>query len=142
NNSMQVLDKRSMRLLLLLMSVLVSTLWMDQAVGRSQAPMPVSAVRVSSTEAGGTATPLPPPTCTPAWSLIASPNVAASSNYLLDVAGVARDDGWAVGYSSTGSPAVERTLALHWNGDEWRLVPSPNIGAGQHELSGVAARAA
>ncbi|HEX9990561.1 MAG TPA: S-layer homology domain-containing protein [Chloroflexia bacterium] len=70
------------------------------------------------------------------WTLVLSPNVASSSNYLFDVAAVSADDVWAVGYSVNGSTA--QTLIMHWDGGAWGIVPSPNFGSGSNALSDVA----
>jgi hypothetical protein len=45
-------------------------------------------------------------------------------------------DAWAVG--SYGSPASQSSLAAHWNGKKWSLVPSPDLGS-FNDFMGVAA---
>jgi hypothetical protein len=45
---------------------------------------------------------------------------------------------WAVGYQSYDNNTAEHTLVLHWNGNVWSMVPSPNLGIGSY-LYGVAA---
>src|SRR5206468_2921576 len=71
------------------------------------------------------------------WSLVPSPNVGSLENYLYSVAAVAANDVWAVGYSSNyGSP--QRTLIEHWNGTQWSVVPSPNVGSNRNYLRWVA----
>ncbi|MGB8345059.1 MAG: hypothetical protein WCD86_09250, partial [Ktedonobacteraceae bacterium] len=59
------------------------------------------------------------------WSIVASPDVSNSFNFLLGVAAVASNNLWAVGYYYNDS-TPNRTLILHWNGERWRIVPSPN----------------
>ena len=59
------------------------------------------------------------------WSIVASPDVSNSFNFLLGVAAVASNNLWAVGYYHNDS-TPNRTLILHWNGERWRIVPSPN----------------
>jgi hypothetical protein len=62
------------------------------------------------------------------WSVVPSSNVGPSGTVLTDVAAVAPNDVWAVGYSSTyGTP---QTLALHWNGSSWSVIPSPVVQGG------------
>jgi photosystem II stability/assembly factor-like uncharacterized protein len=49
------------------------------------------------------------------------------SNLLFDVEAVSPDDIWAVGYYSTyAQNGRHKTLALHWDGEEWNHIPSPN----------------
>ena len=73
------------------------------------------------------------------WSVVRSPNVVgAIANYLVDVSAVSASDVWGVGYEINGT-GVYRTLVEHWNGRSWSLVTSPNVGAGDNLLQGVAA---
>lgn len=77
-----------------------------------------------------TVLPLPIDPCGP-WEEVAVPPLP--SNYgttvLRDLVVIADDDVWAV-----GDPSVEvqflnyeyKNLALHWDGEEWREVPTPN----------------
>ncbi|HET9494308.1 MAG TPA: S-layer homology domain-containing protein [Chloroflexia bacterium] len=64
-----------------------------------------------------------------AWTVIPSPNAGTINSTLLDVAAVAPNDVWAVGYYvvSGGSP---QTLVEHWDGTAWSIVPSPYIMGG------------
>ena len=63
------------------------------------------------------------------WTRIPSPNIDTGYNFLIDVAAIAANDVWAVGYGGF-SP---RVLALHWNGIEWAIVPTPNPGDGDDD---------
>src|SRR5713101_6731987 len=59
------------------------------------------------------------------WSRVTSPNVVAPGGYaiintLMSIAGAAANDLWAVGNAGNS------TLALHWNGSRWSVVPTPN----------------
>ena len=78
------------------------------------------------------------------WTTSSTPNNNAN-NELKDVAAVAADDVWAVG-DSIKSPfdgvSTSKTLIEHFNGRGWTIVPSPNVGAGNNVLTGVAAHAA
>src|ERR1700720_3783601 len=76
-----------------------------------------------------------------AWSVMASPNGAFPVNRLLGVDAVASNDVWAVGYSDNGSVSnnQSRTLILHWTGNSWSAVPSPNTTRPVNRLSGVVA---
>jgi hypothetical protein len=82
------------------------------------------------------------------WTIVSSPNVGAVNN-LKAVAAISPTDIWAVGNYNNGllevkpgqwtNPNPNRTLALNWNGARWSQVPSPNTGAGDNYLEGVAA---
>ncbi len=82
-----------------------------------------------------TPSPTPSPTPTAGWSIVSSPNPDPSSNKLRAVAAISSTDVWAVGQASAS------TLAEHWNGSSWSVVPTPNApGTGtQSALLGVAA---
>lgn len=86
-----------------------------------------------------TPSPKPSPTPTPApssgWSIVSSPSPDPYGNQLNSVAAVSGSDVWAVG---TAGP---NTLAEHWNGSSWSIVPTPNpAGTGvQAQLVGVTA---
>jgi hypothetical protein len=73
------------------------------------------------------------------WTVVPSPNGGDSldSNYLRGVVAVATDDVWAVGYRFDQSSEV--TLTEHWDGTEWRIVPSPNVRTGANQLVAVSA---
>jgi hypothetical protein len=58
------------------------------------------------------------------WSVVASPSPGAQGNELLGVAAVSADDVWAVGFAATKN-GDQTTLIEHWNGKNWRVVPSP-----------------
>jgi len=57
----------------------------------------------------------------PGWSVINQP----SAGFLHAVTCVLSSDCWAVGYDGSGT-----TLAEHWDGASWSIVPSPNPGSG------------
>lgn len=62
------------------------------------------------------------------WSVMPSPNLGPRTNQLSDVLAISTNDVWAVGYycCDTGNPS--QTLAMHWDGTQWTIVPSPNPG--------------
>jgi hypothetical protein len=62
------------------------------------------------------------------WSVVRSRNVA-TYNELLAVAAVSADDVWAVGHflNANHDPVRQETLAEHWNGTRWSVVPTPNV---------------
>lgn len=51
------------------------------------------------------------------WRQVASPNIAGAANQLFGVTAISGNNVWAVG-SASGAP-----LALHWDGNEWNIVP-------------------
>jgi hypothetical protein len=66
------------------------------------------------------------------WSLVSTPNPPASGHrydaILQAVSVRSASDAWAVGYWLTGPHMLaSRTLIEHWNGRQWRLVPSPSV---------------
>ncbi len=73
-----------------------------------------------------------------AWHVVASPS--QGSAMLNAVAATSRKDAWAVGNYDTGSGF--RTLIEHWNGETWKVAPSPDPAPGQgrtNTLGGVVA---
>jgi hypothetical protein len=69
----------------------------------------------------------PAVTCRPSWGQIDTPDLEESGSLLLGVSASAPDDAWAVG--GTGDPEVPAsTLAIRWNGVDWDVPPSPNVG--------------
>lgn len=78
------------------------------------------------------------------WTIVPSAN-ANRLNFLRGVAAVGAKNVWAVG-DSVKDPfdgaSVYRTLIEHWNGTSWKVVPSPNVDAGNNSFQAIAARAA
>jgi len=62
-----------------------------------------------------------------AWKVITLPSQPGSFAVLEDVSMSSSSDGWAVG-SSVAQDSSTRTLTYHWDGVQWTLVPSPNVG--------------
>jgi hypothetical protein len=63
------------------------------------------------------------------WTQVPSPNVGSGANAINGLVAVATNNVWAVGYS-TAKPDQDPTFNLieHWNGTEWSVVTSPNVG--------------
>jgi hypothetical protein len=77
-----------------------------------------------------------------AWTAVPSPNGNSTGNVLMSVSATSPSDIWAVG--DEVAPNIEvRTLALHFDGSSWSLVPTPNPVGGsdldQNVLTSVAA---
>jgi hypothetical protein len=74
------------------------------------------------------------------WRIVKSPNPAQRANFLNAVVALSPTDAWAVGgVFLNGEGTSERTLAAHWNGRRWRVVPTPNQGSLNNQLLGIAA---
>ncbi len=73
-----------------------------------------------------------------AWSVIDSPNVNERSNFLHDLTVVAKNDIYAVGAFETDF-ATGESLVMHWDGNAWTIMPSPNRSDSLNELFTVAA---
>jgi uncharacterized repeat protein (TIGR01451 family) len=64
-------------------------------------------------------------------SWISIPTIPVSnSDTFRSVAAVGSDDIWSVGYTS----GTARTLAEHWDGTQFSVVPTPNLGSGNNYL--------
>lgn len=95
---------------------------------------------VSAQPAPPPASPVSKPVGT--WQLISSPNSGSSTtnNTLDGVAAVSSNDVWAVGYDWATNPyQMTETLAQHWNGTSWSIVPTQNPGTASDRFNGVAA---
>jgi hypothetical protein len=58
------------------------------------------------------------------WTRVPSPNPPGSTaNTLQAVTAVSSGNVWAVGYATIGG--YSKTLAMHWDGRHWTMVPSP-----------------
>ncbi len=71
----------------------------------------------------------PTGTCIPSWQAVTSPNFGQDTNYLQGVSAISANDIWAVGTNDYGGtyPGCA-TLTLHWDGQAWTRIPSPNVG--------------
>jgi hypothetical protein len=75
------------------------------------------------------------PACVPGWHVVPSPSPGQNGSTLSGVASTSPTDAWAVGVAG-GSPS--RTLIEHWDGANWRIVHSVDVGY-FNGLSGVTA---
>ncbi len=73
-----------------------------------------------------------------AWSIVSSPNVGTSDNFLQAVSARTGSDIWAVGYYRTAPGNPWLTLILHYNGTQWTQTASPSPGSAENYLYGVA----
>jgi hypothetical protein len=75
------------------------------------------------------------------WSVVSSPNVGSINDSLFSVTTVSTNDVWAVGISTNNSKN-DRTLIQHWDGKQWSVVSSPNVGSQTNDLFEVGAASA
>ncbi|CAN5139992.1 hypothetical protein BH20ACT24_BH20ACT24_12280 [soil metagenome] len=61
------------------------------------------------------------------WSIVPSPNLPFGLP-LQDVVAIAPDDVWAVGFSGDPGSLDSMNAAIHWDGTEWNIVPTPQPG--------------
>jgi len=73
------------------------------------------------------------------WQIVATPNAVFTANGLVSVIALTATDLWAVG-ATTDHPTrdTSRTFVVHWNGQQWSVMPSPSPGMLQ-SLEGIAA---
>jgi hypothetical protein len=61
-----------------------------------------------------------------AWGIVPTPNPGADANDLNDVAAIATNDVWAVGFQNT--TGFRQSEALHWDGTAWSTATVPSFG--------------
>jgi hypothetical protein len=61
-----------------------------------------------------------------AWRATAMPVAKGKVPTINGVVDLSPTDGWAVGFTKSGTTNHERTLIEHWNGTTWTVVKSPN----------------
>jgi hypothetical protein len=80
-----------------------------------------------------------PAPCDGKFDAVSSPN-GAGNNTLFGVSAIDANDVWAVGVF-VNSAGTDRTLAEHWNGTSWLIVPTPNPSSLSSDLYSVSALA-
>jgi Phosphoesterase family len=70
------------------------------------------------------------------WRVTPSPDPGGTGNILYGVAAIADNDVWAVG-GQEDSGGIWHSLAEHWNGDSWSVVPTPDPNGGGNLLYAV-----
>jgi hypothetical protein len=73
------------------------------------------------------------------WSVVSTPafDNSVSNEALIGIVALSSGDIASIGQFMQSS--VQHTLAEHWNGSSWTLVPSPNAEFSSNRLSGIAA---
>lgn len=72
------------------------------------------------------------------WSVIPSPSPGADQNILYGITALSDSDVWAVGANQDGN-RVWHSLAEHWNGSSWTIVPTVDPGTTGNLLYSVTA---
>jgi hypothetical protein len=70
-----------------------------------------------------------------AWT---ATRLESNNQFLFGASADAANDAWAVGFN--GSDSIT-TSAMHWDGANWKLVATPNVGEGTNKLNAVLALA-
>jgi hypothetical protein len=74
-----------------------------------------------------------------AWSVVPSANAGPLlDNRLTSVEAISSSDVWAAGYYYSDE-GYEQTLTIHWDGSNWAVVTSPNVGEFGNVLNDLAA---
>jgi hypothetical protein len=74
-----------------------------------------------------------------AWRSVSMEDQAGEQGILDDVTAVGPDDVWATGLRIDRGTGSSCTLAEHWNGTSWTIVPTPNPDEQGNELRSVTA---
>src|SRR5438093_4048353 len=91
------------------------------------------------TLSGGTRQSNAPGQCGPSWSAVTSPNVGTHNNELLATSATSSTDVWAVG-DYRDDAGLAHPLALHWDGQAWSVVFTPEVSGVSNYLTAVNAR--
>ncbi|HLX40769.1 MAG TPA: hypothetical protein VKR42_09555, partial [Ktedonobacteraceae bacterium] len=70
------------------------------------------------------------------WSISKDPGSSMSGTSLKSVAALSTSNVWAVGQSINKS-GVSQTFIEHWDGSQWSIVSSPNVGSMNNSLNDV-----
>ena len=123
-----VMSRLPLLLMLMIGTVLVLTAFAGHESVSSAESLPLAYVE-STTLAPAT------PACSLVWRVASSPS---RIGYLLGLEVILPTDIWAVG--EVGGSQQFETLVQHWDGTQWRRVPSPSFGtAGENVLNAVSA---
>ena len=73
------------------------------------------------------------------WNIVPGPNPGAYSNILNGVTAISSNDVWAVGNFTVSSSSNGQTLTEHWDGTQWSVIASPNVGSSYNTFSSLTA---
>ena len=63
------------------------------------------------------------------FNIISSPSPNLHGNTLNAVAAISDSDAWAVGFQNDNQLNGSRTFTMHWDSQQWTVIPSPNPGS-------------
>jgi hypothetical protein len=72
------------------------------------------------------------------WNVVPNGHTGTSTNSLFGVSARSANDVWAVGHYYNDA-ALSQTLAEHWNGSAWSVVPTTDVGTSHNWLVTVSA---
>ena len=72
-----------------------------------------------------------------AWTAVPTPIVGDEDNFLYGITALSTDDVWAVGFIMVRQYSEAVTLAMHWDGLQWTVIPTPNAGSVHDDLVAV-----
>ena len=70
------------------------------------------------------------------WSVVSTPNAGSYYNHLNGVVALSTSNVWAVGDEANQGSAGQ-SLIEHWNGSQWSVVKSANVGTTYNVLFGI-----
>jgi len=73
------------------------------------------------------------------WSIVPTPGTAngADPSFLPGIVALSTNNVWTVGESFDSHISLSRTLTEQWNGTQWTVVNSPNVGSDHNELFAI-----
>jgi hypothetical protein len=71
------------------------------------------------------------------WAVVATPNKTTIEDSLTGISAVNANDIWIGGVYSTTSPGFNKTLAEHWNGSAWSIVPTVNETSSSSNINAI-----
>jgi hypothetical protein len=101
-------------------------------------PLAAAALLVTAGAAGTRAARAPAPPCQ-SWTSTLPPSPGAGDNEFFGVAALSACNVWAVGNYRMTATGTLLSLAEHWNGTAWKVVPTPNPGTSINFLRAVSA---
>jgi len=102
------------------------------------APLATAALLTTPGAAGIAAAGAQAPSCQ-AWTTTLPPSPGAGDNEFFGVSALSACDVWAVGNYRAVANGPLLSLAEHWNGTAWKVVPTPNPGTSTNFLRAVSA---
>src|SRR5439155_26088550 len=97
-----------------------------------------AALLVTPSTAGAHAAKAQAPSCQ-SWTSTLPPSPGAVDNEFFGVTALSPCDVWAVGSYRAVATGPLLSLAEHWNGTAWKVMPTPNPGASLNRLNAVSA---